>query len=83
MVGPGTKIYNATIMSGTKIQGYSVIQGSIIGWNNTIGQWSRIDGLTVTGEDVQLKEETYLNGTIICPHKGVAGSYPNAGTIVI
>jgi mannose-1-phosphate guanylyltransferase len=52
VVGPGTKIYNATIMSGTKIQGYSVIQGSIIGWKNTIGQWSRIDGLTVTGEDV-------------------------------
>ena len=32
VVGPGTKIINSTIMSGTKIEGYSLIQGSIIGW---------------------------------------------------
>jgi len=25
VVGPGTRIYNSTIMSGTKIEGYSVI----------------------------------------------------------
>lgn len=51
-VGPGNKIYDATILSKTVIEGYSLVQGSIIGWTNTIGKWVRINGLTVTGEDV-------------------------------
>lgn len=52
VIGPGSKIYNTTIMEGTKIHGYDLIEGSIIGWKNTIGKWVRINGLTVTGEDV-------------------------------
>lgn len=51
-IGPGSKIYDATILPRTKVVGYSLIQGSIIGWQNTIGRWVRISGLTVTGEDV-------------------------------
>lgn len=51
-IGPGCKIYNSTILSGTKVIGYSLIEGSIIGWDNTIGKWARINGLTVTGGDV-------------------------------
>jgi len=52
VVGPGQKIYNTTVMEGTKIQGYGLIEGSIIGWGNTVGKWVRINGLTVTAEDV-------------------------------
>ena len=52
VIGPGSKIYDATILPRTVIQGYSLIQGSIIGWQNTIGRWVRINGLTVTGENV-------------------------------
>ena len=39
--------------------------------------------LTVIGEDVQIKDETYLNGTMVLPHKAIATSYPNAGAIVM
>jgi len=52
VIGPGCKIYNTTIMEGTKVHGYDLIEGSIIGWQNTIGKWVRINGLTVTAEDV-------------------------------
>jgi len=83
VIGPGAKIYESTILSGTKIEGYSLIQGSIIGWGNTIGKWVRINGLTVTGEDVQVKDESLLNGTLVLPHKGIAGSYPTSGTIIM
>jgi len=83
VIGPGCKIYNSTILSDTKVLGYSLIQGSIIGWGNTIGQWCRIDGLSVTGEDVQLKDETFLNGTFVLPHKGITGNYPAPGTIIM
>jgi mannose-1-phosphate guanylyltransferase len=48
-----------------------------------IGSWVRINGLTVTGEDVKIKDESYLNATIVLPHKDVAGTYSNAGTIII
>ena len=83
VIGPGVRVYDSTILARTVVEGYTLIQGSIIGWQNTIGKWSRIMGLTVTAEDVQLKEETYLNGTMILPHKAIAASYPNSGTIVM
>lgn len=83
VIGPGVKIYNSTIMEGTKVQGYSLVEGSIIGWQNTIGKWVRINGLTVTAEDVQFKDEVFVNGAMVCPHKGVTTHYPNAGSIVM
>ena len=70
-------------MEGTKILGYALIEGSIIGWQNTIGRWARINGLTVTAEDVQIKDELIINGAMIMPHKSIATSYPNAGSIVM
>ena len=39
-------------MAETKVLGCSLIEGSIIGWKNTIGKWVRINGLTVIAEDV-------------------------------
>ena len=32
VIGPGCKIYDSTILPRTKVEGYSLIQGSIIGW---------------------------------------------------
>ena len=73
-VGPGCRIYGSTVLSGTQVLGFTLIQGSIIGWKNKIGKWVRINGLTVTGEDVEIKDEVYLNGTIVLPHKAIAAS---------
>ena len=83
VIGPGQKIYNTTVMEGTKIHGYGLIEGSIIGWQNTIGKWVRINGLTVTAEDVQIKDELFLNGTMVMPHKGLTASLPTSGTIIM
>jgi mannose-1-phosphate guanylyltransferase len=83
VIGPGCKIYNSTILGKTKVLGYALIEGSIIGWSNTIGRWTRIVGLTVTAEDVQVKDEVFLNGAMILPHKPIATSYPNPGAIVM
>jgi mannose-1-phosphate guanylyltransferase len=52
VIGPGCKIYNSSILARTKVLGFALIEGSIIGWSNTIGKWARINGLTVTAEDV-------------------------------
>jgi len=39
--------------------------------------------LTVIAEDVQVKDESYLNGTKVLPHKGIAGVYPEPDTILM
>ena len=73
VIGKGVRIYNSAIFSGTTVHGYSLIEGSIIGWKNTIGSWVRITGLTCTAEDVQIKDESFLDGVKILPHKPVVG----------
>lgn len=82
-IGPGSKIYDSTILPRTVVQGYSLIQGSIIGWQNTIGKWVRINGLTVTAEDVQIKDEIFINGVMVLPHKQIASHEPVPGKIIM
>ena len=82
-VGPGNKISNSTLMAGASVGSYSLVDGSIIGWKSSVGKWCRVTSLCVIGEDVQVKDETYINGTKILPHKGVNGSHPEEGKIIM
>jgi len=70
-------------MKNTKIKAHSWISDSIIGWNCTIGKWVRIEGTTVLADDVQVKDEIYINGCSILPHKGITSNLPDKGTIVM
>lgn len=51
-IAAGVKISNSTILAGTIVNANSYIDGSIIGWKNTVGSWVRITNLTCTAEDV-------------------------------
>lgn len=82
-IGPGNKISNSTLLAGSSVASSTFIDGSIIGWQSSVGSWCRITGLTVIAEDVQVKDESYLNGTKVLPHKGIAGVYPEPDTIVM
>ena len=82
-VGSGSKVQNSTLLNGAVVKNSSFIDGSIIGWNSTVGSWCRVTSLTVIAEDVQVKDETYLNGTKILPHKGINGSHPEEGKIIM
>ena len=88
-IGPGVRIEsgarvaNTVILAGSLIQGHSLIQGSIIGWKCKIGRWVRIEGLSVLGEDVQIKDELCFNGTTILPHKEVKDSEMEKGKILL
>jgi mannose-1-phosphate guanylyltransferase len=79
----GVRIKNTCILSNTTVKAHSWIDGSIIGWNSTIGKWVRIEKLTVVAEDVQIKDELYINGSFILPHKAITSNLPNSGTIVM
>ena len=82
-VGAGSKITGSTLMAGASVSDYSLVTGSIIGWKSSVGKWCRVTGLSVIAEDVQVKDDTYLNGTKILPHKGVNGVHPTEGTIIM
>jgi mannose-1-phosphate guanylyltransferase len=43
-IGSGVRIKNSIILEGVEIKANSFIIYSIIGWNSTIGMWSRIEG---------------------------------------
>lgn len=49
----------------------------------TIGKWARLEPLTVIAENVQVKDELFINGAKILPHKGISGSYYEKGTIIM
>ena len=75
VIEDGVKISNSTIMAGTHVKAHSYIDGSIVGWKNTVGKWARVTGLTCTGEDVQIGNCSSLSGVKILPHKGVNGEH--------
>jgi len=79
----GVRLQKTVVMSNTKVKAHSWISDSIIGWQCTIGRWVRIEGGTVLAEDVQIKDELYVNGCSILPHKSIGESLPTKGTIVM
>jgi len=44
VVGPGVRIANSVVMDGCQIGERSLIKWTVLGWNVTIGCWTRIEG---------------------------------------
>ena len=40
----------------------------------TVGRWVRMENVCVLGEDVNVKDEIYLNGGKVLPHKSIGAS---------
>lgn len=78
VIASGAKISNSTILAGTKVNAHSYIDGSIIGWKNTIGSWVRITNLTCTAEDVQIANLSHLSNVKVLPHKGISGEHKDS-----
>ena len=36
-----------------------------------MGQWARIENMTILGEDVHVGDEIYTNGGVVLPHKEI------------
>jgi len=83
VIGDGVRIKKSSIFSRTKVGSNSLITGSIIGWDCTVGKWNRIENLSVIGEDVQISDEIYINGGKILPHKGISICVPIQDTIIM
>ncbi|KAJ8974283.1 hypothetical protein NQ317_013172 [Molorchus minor] len=88
IIGPGVVIEDgvcikrSTILEGVTIRSNSWLESCIIGWRCSVGRWVRMEGITVLGEDVIVKDETYINGGQVLPHKNIAASVPEPQIIM-
>lgn len=39
-----------------------------------LGTWTRVEGVSVLGEDVHVMPEIFINGALILPHKRIQAS---------
>ncbi|CAA6655038.1 unnamed protein product [Spirodela intermedia] len=67
VVEPGVRLSRCTVMRGVRIKKHACVSGSIIGWHSTVGQWARVENMTILGEDVHLGDEVYSNGGVVLP----------------
>lgn len=70
----GVRLSRCTIMRGVRIKKHACVSGSIIGWHSTVGQWARVENMTILGEDVHVSDEVYSNGGVVLPHKEIKSS---------
>ncbi|CAO3591371.1 unnamed protein product [Absidia cylindrospora] len=73
-VGDGVRLQRCVILEGASIKDFAWVHSSIIGWHSTVGRWSRIEGHSVLGDDVTVKDEIYVNGGSILPHKSISAN---------
>lgn len=74
VVESGVRLSRCTLMRGVRIKKHACVSSSIIGWHSTVGQWARVENMTVLGEDVHVCDEIYSNGGVVLPHKQIKSS---------
>ncbi|CAL9205489.1 probable mannose-1-phosphate guanylyltransferase 1 [Musa acuminata AAA Group] len=74
VVEDGVRLSRCTVMRAARIKKHSCISSSIIGWHSTVGQWARVENMTILGEDVHVCDEVYSNGGVVLPHKEIKSS---------
>ncbi|CAH3164645.1 unnamed protein product [Porites lobata] len=82
VIQDGVCLSRCTIMQESVIRSHSWIHSAIIGWKSVVGQWVRMEGVSVLGEDVIVKDELYINGGRILPHKSISNSSPEPQIIM-
>ncbi|PKI72330.1 probable mannose-1-phosphate guanylyltransferase 3 [Punica granatum] len=74
IIESGVRLSRCTVMRGARVKKHSCISSSIIGWHSTVGQWARVENMTILGEDVHVGDEIYSNGGVVLPHKEIKSS---------
>ncbi|XP_071452161.1 mannose-1-phosphate guanyltransferase beta-A [Hetaerina americana] len=82
VVENGVRISRCTILRGARVRSHSWLEGSIVGWGSSVGQWVRLEGAAVLGEDVIVGDELYVNGGQVLPHKNISSSVPEPTIIM-
>lgn len=71
VIGDGARIQRSVLLANSQVKDHAWVKSTIVGWNSTIGKWARTEGCTVLGDDVEIKNEIYVNGAKVLPHKSI------------
>ncbi|XP_070815085.1 mannose-1-phosphate guanylyltransferase catalytic subunit beta [Chaetodon trifascialis] len=82
VVEDGVRIKRCTVLKGARVRSHSWLESCIVGWSSSVGQWVRMENVTVLGEDVIVNDELYLNGANVLPHKSINESVPEPRIIM-
>ncbi len=83
-IGPGTRIVNSLLFRAITVEGYSYIEGSILGDRCYVGRWVRIDSGSVIGDEVVIGDGVYLaRKTVILPFKEITSSIAEPEKVVL
>jgi mannose-1-phosphate guanylyltransferase len=74
VVEDGVRLARCILLDGVRVCAHCVVLDSILGWRSTVGSWTRVEGVSVLGEDVHIGEELCINGALILPHKEIQAS---------
>jgi len=82
VIEDGVCIKRCTVLKDAHIKSHSWLESCIVGWKCVVGNWVRMENVTVLGEDVIVKDELYINGGRILPHKSIGASVPDPQIIM-
>ncbi|KAI8326053.1 mannose-1-phosphate guanyltransferase [Martensiomyces pterosporus] len=82
VIGNGVCLQRCVLMEGTHVKDYAWVKNSIVGWHSSVGRWSRLDGVTVLGDDVHVADEIYVNGASVLPHKSISSNVCEPGIVM-
>lgn len=82
VIEDGVCIKRCTLLKGAIVKSHSWLSSCIIGWRCIVGRWVRLEGSTVLGEDVIVKDEVFVNGGQVLPHKSISESVPEPSIIM-
>ena len=71
------RLSRCILLDGCTVRAHAVVVDSILGWRSTVGAWTRVEGVSVLGEDVHLGPEIFVNGALILPHKTISLHSPS------
>ncbi|XP_067928133.1 mannose-1-phosphate guanyltransferase beta-A-like [Watersipora subatra] len=82
VVEGGACVKRSTLLKGSRCKSHAWLKSCIVGWKSTVGPWVRMENVSVLGEDVEVKDELYINGAYVLPHKSIASSVPEPKIIM-
>ncbi|KAI9226020.1 MAG: nucleotide-diphospho-sugar transferase [Piptocephalis tieghemiana] len=82
VIGDGVRLQRCVILKGARVKDYAWVKNTIVGWHSNVGRWSRLEGVTVLGDDVTVKDELYVNGGSVLPHKSISASITSPSIIM-
>lgn len=83
VVESGARIKNSCIFPNTTVGKNAFVANTIIGRGSKVGKWTRIEQLAVIADDVTIKDELFINGSKILPHKSIGDSQYENGKVIM